>query len=114
MWIVFFSQGIIKEENVLVLERSNVMFNVICDIMAHWDAMLNSIIFAINFCNAIKMNCALISNINERKCLSIVLHLEPCNVMFKVISDMRYIDMQYVMELFLHSISAMQLKLFVH
>ena len=90
------------------------MFKVICDIMAHWDAMLNSIIFAINFCNAIKMNCALRSNINERKCLSIVLYLEPCNVMYKVISDMGYIDMQYVIQLFLHSISTMQLKLFVH
>ena len=53
------------------------------------EAMLNTIIFAINFCNAIKKNCALISNINERKCLSIVVHLEPSDVMFKVISDIR-------------------------
>ena len=52
--------------------------------------------FAINFCNAKKMNCALmfiISNHYGRKCLSNLLHLERCNVMFKVISDIIVIGM---------------------
>ena len=66
------------------------MFKVISDIMAHWYDMWNSIDIAINFCNAKKMICALmfiISNHYGIKCLSNLLQLEPCNVMFKMISD---------------------------
>ena len=40
------------------LKRSNVKFKLISDIMAHWYA-INTIIFAIKFCNAYKSNCAL-------------------------------------------------------
>ena len=59
--------------------------------MAHWYDMWNTIVIAINFCNAKKMICALmfiISNHYGIKCLSNLQQLEPCNVMFKVISDM--------------------------
>ena len=66
------------------------MFKVISDIMAHWYDMWNSIVIAINFCNAKKMICALmfiISNHYGIKCVSNLLQLEPCNDMFKVISD---------------------------
>ena len=50
------------EENVkylLQLEPCNDMFKVISDVMAHWDEIMNKIIITINFCNAMKMNCAL-------------------------------------------------------
>ena len=52
--------------------------------------MWNTFIFAINFCNAAKMNCALMlitSNHYGRKWLSNLLLVEPNNDMFKVISD---------------------------
>ena len=52
--------------------------------------MWSTIITAINFCNAKKMNCALmfiISNYNGIKCVINLVQLEPCNDMFKVISD---------------------------
>ena len=81
--------GIKCLSNLLQLEWCNVMFKVISDIMAHWYDMWNTIVIAINFCNAMKMICALmfiISNHNGIKCLRNRLQLEPCNVMFKVIS----------------------------
>ena len=65
------------------------MFKVISDIMAHWYDMWNTIVIAINFCNAKKMICELvfiISNQYGRKCLSNQLQLEQCNVKFTVIS----------------------------
>ena len=74
----------------LHLEWCSVMFTVISDIMAHWYAICNTIIFAFNFSNAIKTNCALMFIISKhigRKCLSSLLHLERCNVMLNVISD---------------------------
>ena len=64
------------------------MFKVISDMMAHWNIMLNTIIFAFNFCNGKKMNCALmfiISNNYGRKCLTNLFHFEPSNFMFEVI-----------------------------
>ena len=70
--------------NLLHLEPCNVMFIVISDMMAHWNILLNTIIFEFNFCNGKKMNCLLmfiISNHNVRKCLSNLLHLERCKVM---------------------------------
>ena len=66
------------------------MFKAISEIMAHSYEMWNSIVIAIKFCNAKKMICALtlmISNHYRIKCLSNLLQIEPCNVMFKVISD---------------------------
>ena len=65
------------------------MFKVITDIMAQWYQMINTILFAINFCNAKKMNSAfmfIISNNYGRKCLNILVQLEPNNDMFKVIA----------------------------
>ena len=48
------------------------------------------LITAINFFIAKKMNCAFLIMTNNnygRKCLSTMLELEPCNDIFKVISD---------------------------
>ena len=76
--------------NLLQLEQCNVIFKVISDIMAHWYEMWNTIVIAISFCTGKKMICALmfiISNHYGIKCLSNLLQLEPCNDMFKVISD---------------------------
>ena len=90
MFIISNHYGIKCLSNLLQLEPCNVMFKVISDIMAHWYDMWNSIVIAINFCNAKKMICALmfiISNHYGINCLSNLLQLEPCNVMFKVISD---------------------------
>ena len=50
----------------------------------------NTIVIAINFRNAKRMNCALMFNISNPygiKCLYDILQIVPCNVMFKVISD---------------------------
>ena len=44
--------------NLFHFELCSAMFKVISNIMAHWYA-INTIIFAINFCNAYKSNCAL-------------------------------------------------------
>ena len=63
---------------------------VISDIMLQWYDMFNTFIITINFYNAKIMNCALIfiiSNHNGRKGLRNLLPLEPCNDMFKMISD---------------------------
>ena len=71
-------------------ELCSAMVKVISNIMVHWYA-ISTIIFAINFCNAYKSNCALmffIRNNYRRKCLNNLLHLEPCIVMFIMISDM--------------------------
>ena len=47
------------EENVLLqLGPCIDLFKVISDIMVHWYEMINKIIFTINFCNGMKMNCA--------------------------------------------------------
>ena len=51
---------------------------------------INTIVIAIYFLNEKKLICALMSIIRNhygKKCLSILLQLEPCSVMFKVISD---------------------------
>ena len=57
--------------------------------MAQWYETINSFLITFNFCNAIKMNIALmliISNRYGRKCLSILIQLQPCIDIFKVIS----------------------------
>ena len=67
--------------------RYNHVMLVICDIMAHW---YYTFVIWINICNAKKMNCAIMLNISnhyEIKYLCILLQLEPCNVILKVISD---------------------------
>ena len=90
MFIISNHYGIKCLSNLLQLEPCNVMFKVISDIMAHWYDMWNSIDIAINFCKAKKMISALmfiISNHYGIKCLSNLQQLEPCNVIFKVISD---------------------------
>ena len=82
--------GIICLSNLLLLESCNVMLNVISGILAHWYDMWNTIVIAIDFCNAKKLIWELIfilSNHDGIKCLSNPLQLEPCNVMFKIISD---------------------------
>ena len=67
------------------------MFKVISDIMTHWYELMMKFIITINFCNTMKMNCALmfmISNHYGTNCLSnLLLQLSPCNDMIKVISD---------------------------
>ena len=103
--------------NLLQLETGNVMFKVISDIMGHWYVMWNSIFIAINFCNAKKMISAFmltISNDYGIKCFRNLLQLEPCNVMFKLISDMmtHWYDMWNTLVIAL--ISPMQRKWFVH
>ena len=90
MFIISNLYGIKCLTNLLQLEPCKVMFKVISDIMAHWYDLWNTIVIAINFCNAKKMICALmfiISNHYGISCLCNLLQLEPCNVMFKVISD---------------------------
>ena len=66
------------------------MFEVIYDAMVHWYVMMNSLIITIDFRNAKNMNCALMFIMSTRfgrKCIRHLLQLEPCNDMFKVISD---------------------------
>ena len=58
--------------NLLELELCNVLYKVIYN-MAHWYDNWNSIVIAINFCNAKKMICALMFIINNHyriKCAS--------------------------------------------
>ena len=82
--------GIKSCSNTLQLEPCNVMLKVISDIMEHWYVLWNSIVIAINLCNGKKMICALMliikNNHNEIKCISNPLLLEPCNVLFNIIS----------------------------
>ena len=66
------------------------MLQVISDITLDWNDMRNTIVIAINFCNAKKIICVMmfiISYHNGIKHLSYLLQLVPCNVMFYVISD---------------------------
>ena len=82
MFIISNHYGIKCVSNLLQLEPCNDMFKVISDIMEHSYDIWNTIINAINFCNAKKMNCALMfimSNHYGRKCLSNLLQLEPRN-----------------------------------
>ena len=96
MLIISIHYGIKSLSNLLQLERCNVMFKVISDIIAHCYDFWNTIVIAINFCNAKKMICALIFIISNHygiKCLSNRLQLENCNFMCKVISDIMAIGM---------------------
>ena len=82
------------------------MFKVISDLLANCYDVWNTIINEIIFCNAKKMNCALmfiISNHYGIKCVSNLLQLEPCNDMFKVISDI----MEHCYDLWITIIRAM-------
>ena len=66
------------------------MFKLISDLMAQWYAMWNTIVMAIDVCIAKKIICTfmiIISYYYGIKCLSNLLQLHPCYVMFKVISD---------------------------
>ena len=75
--------------NLLQLEPCDGMFKVISDIMPHWYDLRNRIVIAIHICNAKKMIYALmfiISCLRAIKYLSNLLQLEPCNVIFKVIT----------------------------
>ena len=87
---------IIMEENVLVIchyvsnhykyaININDILIVITDIITDWYVMLNTIMIAINFCNAKKMNCAL--RFTKQSCLSNLLQLEQCIFIFNVIFD---------------------------
>ena len=90
MFIISNHYGIKSFSNLLHLESSNVMFKIISDRMAHWYDLCNRIVIATSFCNAKKMICALmfiISNHDKIKCFSNLLQLQPCNVIFKVISE---------------------------
>ena len=65
------------------------MIKVISEIMARYD-IWNTIVNAINLCYSNKMIRAVMFVIRNHcriKCHSNALQLEPCNVMFKVISD---------------------------
>ena len=59
MLIISSHFGIKCISNLILQEPCNVMFKVISDIMAHWYDMWNTIVFAINFCNAKKIICAI-------------------------------------------------------
>ena len=37
------------------LEQCSILFKVTSDLIAHWYAILNAMIFAINFCNAMEI-----------------------------------------------------------
>ena len=103
--------------NLLQLEPCNVILNVISDVMAHRYHLWNTIVILIIFCNGQKMICALmfiISNHHEIKSLSNLLQLEPCNVMFKVVSDIWHIGMISEIQLLSQLISSMKSKWFVH
>ena len=74
----------------LQVEPCNVMFKVISDIIAYWYEIGMTIVIAIRFCNGKKMICALMFIISYHYgiiYLSNLLQLEPCNVMFQVMSD---------------------------
>ena len=76
--------------HVLKLEPCNDKLKVISDVTALCYDMCNSIISAMNFCNAKKMNCTLIFIMSYRhgiKCVSSLLQFEQWNDMFKLISD---------------------------
>ena len=63
---------------------------MISDIIEHWYHMWNSIVIATNLLQKKRMICSLMFIINNHyglKCLNNLLQLEPCNVMFTVISD---------------------------
>ena len=80
--------GIKFLSNPLQLEPCNVIFKVISLIMSRWYEKWNTIVIAINFCNAKKqVHWLIISSHYERKCRSTPLQLDPYNVMVKVISD---------------------------
>ena len=62
--------------------------------------MINTIIITINFCNAMTMNCAFmvfISNHYGRKCLCIIIQLEPYNDIFMVNSNIMAICYELTM-----------------
>ena len=42
-----------------MLELCNVMHKIICDIIAHWNDLWNTIVIVISFCTGKKMICAL-------------------------------------------------------
>ena len=66
------------------------MIKAISDIMDNCYDMWNAIIHAINFCNSKKMNthwCLSSAIVMEWNVFVIFSELEPCNDMFKVISD---------------------------
>ena len=73
--------------NLLQLEPCNDMYKVISDIMVQWYEMINTFIFTINFCNAMRMNALvfIMGNHYGRKCLTILLQLESRNDIFQVI-----------------------------
>ena len=50
--------GIKCVSNLILQEPCNVMFNVISDIIAHWNDLWNKIVIGIVFCNAKKIICA--------------------------------------------------------
>ena len=85
MFIVSNNNGRKFLSYLLHLEPCNNMFKVISDIKQHSCNIWNSIINAINFYKAKKMNRGLmcIMSNHGRKCLSNLLQLEPRNDMFK-------------------------------
>ena len=72
-------------------------------ILWHIGSIYNKHVFSINISNAKKMNCAMMFTISNHyviKSLSILLQLEPCNVMFKMISDTWHIgEIQLLLQL---------------
>ena len=95
--------------NLLELEQCNVMFQVISDI---WDIGLNcEMELLLKLVSALEKHYFCIvfikSNHYGIKCISNLLQLEPCNVMFKVISDIMPIGMKCEIQLLLQLISAM-------
>ena len=78
------------KSNLLQIEPCNDSFVVNCDFMEHCFEMIKTLIinkFLQCKENELKFLMIIISNHYGRKCLINLLQLEPCNDIFKVISD---------------------------
>ena len=74
--------GIQCLSNLLQLETCNVMFKVISDIKARWFHLWNTIVIAVNLCNARKWCVHWCFSNNGIKCLSNLVQLQLYNTMF--------------------------------
>ena len=100
--------------NLSELEPSNVMLNVIFDIMEHSYDLWNTIVIAINFCNAKKMIRSLMSIVSNHYGIKCLIHLEPSNVCLKWFLIEWRIGLISEIQLLLWLISAMQRKLWIN
>ena len=90
LMFIISNHGIKCLSKLLQLEPYNNMFNVISVKMPHWYDLWKTIFIANSICTEKKIIHALMFIISSHcgiKCLNILLQSEPCNVMFKGISD---------------------------